>query len=393
IRGVGLALVDVEALAHAVDRVVRIDIGQRVDLVHAAAVDVEGQELAGAEDVGLRERGRQRELLHAREADAEEQRAGGPLLHGIHDVDLVGAAFDRLRLDVHFREILGAVDAPARKLDLGGVVIAALELAHLAAYHLVARLRVAGDVDAPHVHPPARVDQDVERDAALFLVDLGNRIGIGEGIAVVAEAIGDRLGGGGELLAREHVAGLELLQLLELFARHQELAGELHLGHGVLLAFREIDRDVDVAPVGRDRHLRRLDAEVEVAAVLVVRAQVLEVGRELFARIAVVLGVPGEPAGAAQHELVEQLALAKGVRADQVDAADLGDLALGHGDVDADAVALERRDGGLHLGGVQAARQILPLDLELGVIEQRTVEDAAFGHAELAQDLAHVLLL
>ena len=75
--------------------------------------------------------------------------------------------------------------------------------------------------------------------------------------------------------------------------------------------------------------------------------------------------------------------------AHQVDAADLGDLALGHRDADADAVPLERRHGGLHLRGVQPARQVLALDLELGVLEHRPVEDAAFGHADVAQHLAH----
>ena len=349
-RGVGLALVDVEALAHAVDRVVRVEVGERIDLVHRAAVDVERQELAGAEDVRLRERGRQSELFHAREADAEKQCPRGPLLHRIDDVHLVGVALDRHGLDVHFAEVLRAVDAPARELDLRGVVVGALELAHLAPYHLVARLGIAGDVDAAHVHPPARIDDDVERHRALFLVHLGDGVGVGERVAFVAQPVGDRLGARRQLLARKDVAGLELHQLLDLRPRHDQVARHLDLGHRVLLALDHVHRDVDVAPIGRDRHLRRLDREVEVAAVLVESAQVLEVAGELLARIAIGLGVPGEPAGRAQHELAEQLLLRERLGAHQIDAADLGDVAFRHRDVDADAVALERRDGGLHLG-------------------------------------------
>src|SRR5437879_13172031 len=51
VGGVGAALVDIEALADAVDRVIRIEIGQRVDLVDAAAVDRRGDELSGAKGV------------------------------------------------------------------------------------------------------------------------------------------------------------------------------------------------------------------------------------------------------------------------------------------------------------------------------------------------------
>src|SRR5213075_1452211 len=75
-------------------------------------------------------------------------------------------------------------------------------------------------------------------------------------------------------------------------------------------------------------------------------------------------------------EFAEELAFRVGARADQIDAADLGGLAFGDGDVDADAVALERRDRGLHLGRVHAVREILALHLELGLLEHAAIEDA-----------------
>src|SRR5204862_4822125 len=43
---VGLALVNIEALAHAVHRVIRIEVRERVHLVDRAAIDVEREELA-----------------------------------------------------------------------------------------------------------------------------------------------------------------------------------------------------------------------------------------------------------------------------------------------------------------------------------------------------------
>jgi hypothetical protein len=60
-----------------------------------------------------------------------------------------------------------------RAVDRRRVVPAAFHLAHLATHHLVARLGVAADVDAAHIHPTARIDEDGERHLALRLVTSG----------------------------------------------------------------------------------------------------------------------------------------------------------------------------------------------------------------------------
>ena len=211
VGGVGVAPVDVEAAAHAVDRVVRVHVGKRVDLVHAAAVDVGREELAGAEDVRLRDRGRQRDASPrwrsprrgaARRSASPSRCTTTSTWSGLPSTGSVSTVTSPKN----------AVRSMRRRESwiFRGVVVRALELAHLAPHHLVARLVVAGDVDAPHVDAPARVDDDAERDGALLLVDGRDGVGVGEGVAVVAQAVADRLGAGGELLAREHVAGLEL---------------------------------------------------------------------------------------------------------------------------------------------------------------------------------------
>ena len=116
----------------------------------------------------------------------------------------------------HFVEIAEAVDAGARLVDLVAVVPAAFHLAHFAAHHLVARARVAGDIDAAHIDAAARIDEDGEGDLVLVLVDLRRRIDVGEGVAFVAQPLADRLGGLGQLLARKDVARLDLDQLGQL---------------------------------------------------------------------------------------------------------------------------------------------------------------------------------
>ena len=152
-----------------------------------------------------------------------------------------------------------------------------------------------------------------------------------------------------------------------------------------MLTLGDVDRDEDVFLVGCDRDLGRVDVEIEVALVQVERAQGLQVGRQLLARVLVVLGVPGEPAGRGELHLLDQVVRLEGLGTDDVDLADLGDVALFHREVDADPVALERGHGGGDGGGVLAARQVLALELLFRALEQGTVEDARLGEADLAQ--------
>ena len=79
--------------------------------------------------------------------------------------------------------------------------------------------------------------------------------------------------------------------------------------------------------------------EVRVAAVHVVRAQLLEVALQRLARVAVVLLVPGQPVRRLQLELLEQLFVGERCVADDVDLADLGALAFVDVDLDLDPVA------------------------------------------------------
>src|SRR6185437_4484853 len=151
-RRIEALLVGLDRPRHAVDGVVRLREGRRIGPVEAARVDADRQRVAGAEDVLLRYRRVQHDALGARIADAREQVAGRLLRHRHLDVHLVGRAGNRWRLDADIRlEIAEALHAGFRALDPRAVVPRVLDLAELAPDHLVARLRVAGDVDLAHV--------------------------------------------------------------------------------------------------------------------------------------------------------------------------------------------------------------------------------------------------
>ncbi len=390
--GIHVAAEQVEAARDAVGGPVRIQVAQRIDLVHRAAVDLEGDLVAGAEDVRLRHRGLHGKALGGGVAQAEVERAGVALGHRHVHVHLVGGARDGRRLDRHFREVAGALQALLRARDLLQRVPRALELAHLAADHLVLRLLVAGDHDASHVDAPARIDEEREARDALVAIEVRHRVDVGERIAVVAQAVAQLLGGVDDLLAREHFALAREHQAAQLRLAHDEVAAELDLAHVVHRPLGDGDGDVDLLAVGRDRDLRRIDVELEVAAVEIERAQRLQVGGELLLRVLVVLGEPGEPAGSGELHVAQQLALGEVLRADNVDVGDLGDGAFLDVEAQRHAVPLQRRDRGLDHRAVVALARVLALDLLLGAVEQRLVVDLGLGDAGLLQAVLQIIL-
>mmetsp|Transcript_13957 Transcript_13957/g.38069 ORF Transcript_13957/g.38069 Transcript_13957/m.38069 type:complete len:298 (-) Transcript_13957:2091-2984(-) len=173
--------------------------------------------------------------------------------------------------------------------------------------------------------------------------------------------------------------------MLEVLLAAEVVALELDAGDGVGLPLADRDRNADALLVRRDRHLGGGDVELQIATVQVVAADRFQVGVELGARVAVGLGVPGQPAGRRLLQQAEQRALGEHLAPQDADLGDLGRLALGHVEADIDAVALDRGDGGRDLGAVEAAREVLALEFLLGTVGQRLVEGLALADADVLQ--------
>src|SRR5438445_6416682 len=88
---------------------------------------------------------------------------------------MVGAARHRWCLDVDILEVLQASDPYLGTIDTRRVVPRVFELANFAPDHLVARARIAADVDLADIDASARIDIESERGRAVLAVDLGDR--------------------------------------------------------------------------------------------------------------------------------------------------------------------------------------------------------------------------
>ena len=136
-----------------------------------------------------------------------------------------------------------------------------------------------------------------------------------------------------------------------------------------------------------------VDLELQIAARKVVGAQAFQVGIELGARVAVALGVPAQPAARILVKQATQRALAERPAAHDADVFDLGDIALNHAKRQVYAVAVNWSSGGDDLGAVEAAADVLALELLLRTVGQRFVKRAALGQADFAQRLdEHVFI-
>ena len=172
-------------------------------------------------------------------------------------------------------------------------------------------------------------------------------------------------------------------QRLELVFTLQVIAFELDASHHKPLTFRDVDGDGDVLLVGRNRHLCGIHAELKIAALQVVGTQRFQVSIELGARVAVRLGVPAEPAARILVKQTLQGGLTESLVAVDADFLDACWLAFHHRECQVHPIALNGRDGGDDFSAVQAAVDVLALELLLRSVGQRLVEWTTFGQTHI----------
>ena len=176
-----------------------------------------------------------------------------------------------------------------------------------------------------------------------------------------------------------------------MFLGNHHRARELDVGDLEHVARVHVDGDEHVIFFGRDRDLRRLDLKIGVAAVHVIGAQLLQIARQGFARVAVILLVPGQNVRGVQLEGGEHILVLELGVAHQIDHLDLGALAFLDVDQDVDFVARQIRDLGIDAHGILAAAEVLIREVLLHFVEDRAIEGLALREADVAQALGEIL--
>ena len=215
-------------------------------------------------------------------------------------------------------------------------------------------------------------------------------VDVGEGVALIAQATGDQLAGGGHDLAREDLPFLDQQQCTHVFFRHFEITGKLHVTDTVLLALFDVDGDVDVLLVRGNGYLGGADIHVDVAAIQVVGTQTFEVTGQLFAGVLVVVAEEGQPVGGLQLEQIGEFFIRENRVADHVDVGNGSNGAFVDGDLQRNAVPRLRNHFGFDLGRIAALSHVLALQFVTHTFEGGALEDFTLGQTGLIQTLEQV---
>ncbi|MNF71522.1 hypothetical protein D3C84_534730 [compost metagenome] len=387
---VGGAIERVVAQAHAIGRPVGVHITEVIAALVFTAGQADADLVTRTQEVVLSDRATQDQTGALGKTDAGGNGAGGLLFNAVVHVNLVIDTRHGRRLDVDFLEEAQALQTGLGLVDQVGRGPATFHLAHFAAQHFVFGLGVAAEVDAVDVGTLARVDDKGDVNGMVVRMRLRHAIDVGKGIAFVTQATGDQFGGGGHDLAREHLAWLDQQQRLDLVFRHLEVTGEFHVANGVLVAFVDVDRDVHVLLVRRDRYLGGGDIHVDIAAVQVVGTQALQVAGEFLTGVLVVVLEERQPVGGLELEQVDQVFIGEDGVAHHVDVLDGRDRTFVDVDLQRHAVARLRDHFGFDLGGVSALGHVLALQFVTYAFEGGALEDLAFGQAGLLEALHQV---
>ncbi len=396
-RDIGLLRIDLavehgEAPTRPGWGVVRIGYAHFEQLVDVAGAHLGGEPVARPEEVVLRQARGQQQALVLRKTGPQGQRPRLLLRHRYVQVHLVIGAGNSLGLHVHALHERQSLDPHTRTLDQRAVVPGALHLAKLAAIDTFLGVLVSGDPDIAHIDARARVDKKRDRYLTVVLVHVRDRIDVRERETFLGQALADALGGFGHLAARERSIDVHIDQLFQFLARDHELPGELGPSHGVALTFIHIEGDEQILAIGRQRHLRRIDIELQKAPIQIVRAQLLQVSGELLPRVVVAATEESPPAWHPRLEPAGEFARAVAVVADHVDLANLRHRPFRYFDLHIHPVARQVDDLDIDLDVVAAAGEILLPQFALDPVQHRPIEHTTRAQARGIERLAQTLV-
>ena len=123
--------------------------------------------------------------------------------------------------------------------------------------------------------------------------------------------------------------------------RYGKLPAQANIVNGVALTLIDVDRYVDIAFVGRNRHLCRENLETYEASILIKRPQRLEIAGQLRSRIFIRAAEKTERPRHTGLQQIEQVVVGKLIVTDDLDVPDAGVFALENFYVDAYSIALE----------------------------------------------------
>ena len=321
--------------------------------------------LAAAEEVALGNRALDVDalVLAARRVAGADGELASRLFDEIdHEDDLVGFRTRHGR-DLDPLEIIQPLEAPLGALHehlVEGVAFADVELA---THNVVARAGVAADLDALDIGARTLVHGIDDGDRAVLEVAVAARRDLREGIAHARETFGQPDDGVLDILGAVDVARMALNQRVQRIGTDAfDRALDRDVAEGIALTLFHRDGDGVLVGLGVQLAIRRHDAKIGIAAIVIEAAQCLFVGPQAVFVIDVVAEQERQDGRFLGGDHVAETAVAEGLVADEIDGGDLGAPTLVDLEHDVHAILAQ-------IHGARRDRRVLAADAGVGLAD------------------------
>ncbi len=167
-------------------------------------------------------------------------------------------------------------------LDQGRVQLGPFHLSQLAAHHFIFGYCVTCEVDRADINTLTGLNVNIQGDFLGFIIDLRESLHLWIGVTEAAQILTVHLFGKGHIGAVVLLTGLDRQDSLEqLFAAH-EFTSQVDFLNLILLAFIDVNGDVEALTIRRHSHLSRGHLETNITIIVVVGLDSFEVGLQLL---------------------------------------------------------------------------------------------------------------
>ena len=284
--------------------------------------------------------------------DTKVQTTGITLFDLVQHINLIASTRYTHCFGIHSLKVAQTVQTLFTGLDLITGQPRAFHLTHFTAQHFIFSDVIAFKTNTAHVETLTRLDIHHQFDGLVFLIHLWASGHFWIRVAIAPQQGLDVLFHTGHFGAVIQLIRLNMHQRLQCRSMAGQITGQGHTLQFVLLAFIDIDGDVDAFFIRTQADLSRLDTEIGIAVVTVVGLQGFQIaGQFLFLVLTIANQVPP------WHFITQGKLGQQGIGAERfvpndVDLLDVGGYAFGEDQFQIDTVTWQWRHHRFHVGAV-----------------------------------------
>ena len=243
---------------------------------------VNSHRIAGTEPVILLNAGLEAYAAFRTVTHAKVKATGIAFFNFIDHVNLIRAARHALRIGINRFKVAQTIQTIFPLVDQVAAQPGTFHLTHFATQNGIFRGIVAFEANFTHVVAVTRIDVYVQLHGLITIVDFRLGLNARIGVTVATEEFLNVILHFGHFGAVIQLARLDFCQRFDFCRMPCQVSRHLHARKLVLIAFGNIDGDVDPFFIRRQANLSGVNVETSIAAIQIVAAQRFEISRQLL---------------------------------------------------------------------------------------------------------------